>query len=249
MDTNLTCCKCEKSLPIGEFNLNANKKHRNTCFSCRKISILERSKLSRRRLRKENPEKYRQKSTSYRERNPEKFKASKKAWKEKNKEKVKQYNKEYSRRKDGYFFSPARKLTEKVRRSFLTLKRFSSGKKVNSKSSFSYVGCESVEQFLSILSSKTSNQNWLQDGYEIDHIWQQHWFKEYIENNLNEQEKIDSLLRIINHHSNLRPLPADENLKRSWYDFSPLKLEDFKKFEPFLNQGIKKKIQEYFGLN
>lgn len=107
--------------------------------------------------------------------------------------------------------------------------------------SFSYLGVSSIEEFISLMDGKTDNQNWKQDGYHLDHIWQIHWFSDFL---LKDKE---SATLLINHHSNLRPLPQKENLKRSKKDFEPLLFEDFLKYKDFLNPEILEEILSYKG--
>lgn len=102
-----------------------------------------------------------------------------------------------------------------------------------------YTGCSSVEDFIKNLSEKTDNPNWIQDGWQIDHIWQLNWFKEVL-------KRDENAYIVVSNHVNLRPLSAKDNLFRSPLDFSPIKKEDFAKYEPYLNEEIKLAILFYF---
>jgi hypothetical protein len=104
-----------------------------------------------------------------------------------------------------------------------------------------YLGVDSCEDFISLMSAKTSNKNWLTENYHIDHIWQCHWFSEKILDNA------EFISRLINNHKNLRPLPAKENFSRDRFDFIPLKKEDFPLYKDYLNPDIKEKIEIYFS--
>jgi hypothetical protein len=102
-----------------------------------------------------------------------------------------------------------------------------------------YLGVKSAEEFIDLMNQKTSNKNWIKEGYHIDHIWQVHWFSEAL------KENAEKICLIINHHSNLRPIQAEENLIRSKQDFSILKYEDFAKYKDYLNISILEEIKLY----
>lgn len=105
--------------------------------------------------------------------------------------------------------------------------------------SIHYLGVNSPKEFIDLMNQKTINKNWIKDKYHIDHIWQVHWFSESLKQN---PEKICS---IINHHSNLRPIPALENLARDKKDFDILQYDDFIKYKNYLNSDIVKEIKLY----
>jgi hypothetical protein len=105
--------------------------------------------------------------------------------------------------------------------------------------SLQYIGVSSAEEFISILSEKSNNPNWMQDGYHIDHIWQINWF-DITDDNWSE------LCWIVNRHQNLRAVPSYENLTRGHYDFSPLCREDFEFYGPYLKKSIYDQIALYF---
>jgi hypothetical protein len=102
-----------------------------------------------------------------------------------------------------------------------------------------YLGVKSAEEFIELMNQKTSNKNWIQDDYHIDHIWQVHWFSEAL------KENAEKTCLMINHHSNLRPIRAEENLIRSKQDFDILKYEDFAKYKNYLNISILEEIKLY----
>jgi hypothetical protein len=102
-----------------------------------------------------------------------------------------------------------------------------------------YLGVESAEEFIDLMNEKTSNKDWIKNGYHIDHIWQVHWFSEAL------KENTEETCLILNHHSNLRPIPAEENFIRSKQDFDILKYEDFEKYKNYLNINILQEIKLY----
>jgi hypothetical protein len=177
----------------------------------------------------------------YQARDPEKWKQYSR---ERNK-KFRQENRDYYNERDRKWRrewskkhrqTPTWKVRHRLRESF---RRFKNGK--GGRKTFDILGVESLEHFISIMSSKTNNPNWLTDGYHLDHIWQIQWFSDAA---LRDPETVFSL---INHHSNLRPLPQEENISRSHSDFSPLSKEDFPKFAPYLNESVRLKLEEYFS--
>jgi hypothetical protein len=108
--------------------------------------------------------------------------------------------------------------------------------------SIHYVGVETAKQFLDIMSTKTNNPNWINDKYQIDHIWQVHWFEDALRNDP------EAVSRIIHNHSNLRPIPANENINRDKFDYTCLSLRDLEKYKPYLNKNILQQIENYFIL-
>lgn len=102
-----------------------------------------------------------------------------------------------------------------------------------------YLGVKYAEEFIDLMNQKTLNKNWIKEGYHIDHIWQVHWFSEAL------KENAEKICLIINHHSNLRPIQAKENLTRSRQDFDILKYEDFAKYKNYLNISTLEEIKLY----
>jgi hypothetical protein len=113
---------------------------------------------------------------------------------------------------------------------------------------FSLVGVESVHDFISKMNAKTDNKNWINENYHIDHIWQLHWFSDFLVFNFSNKLSLLEVAKIINHHSNLRPLTRQENRLRKLDDFTPLKKDDFYLFQPYLNKNISKRIMDYFNI-
>lgn len=215
------CNSCKKAKEMKDFYKNiscckicANLK----TYNCKKIG----TKFYENFYSKENEEKRKksQKERSAKYRKSLKYKLWRKLWK-KNKRST----------------NPIWKLKENLRSS---LSRIKTGEK--NKKTLTYIGVDSIEQFIFLMSEKTNNKNWLQDDYHIDHIWQLQWFDDYMKKNP------EFILSLVNHHSNLRPLEAKYNISRDKYDFSPLKKEDFEKFKPFLDIEISEKIQFFFML-
>lgn len=177
----------------------------------------------------------------YRERNPDKWRD----YSTKYNKKFRQENRDYYNERDRKWRrewskkhrqTPTWKVRHRLRESF---RRFKNGK--GGRKTFDILGVESLEHFIVLMSSKTSNPNWLTDGYHLDHIWQVQWFSDAA---LRDPETVFAL---INHHSNLRPLPQEENISRSYSDFSPLVKGDFPKFAPYLNESVRLKLEEYFS--
>lgn len=108
--------------------------------------------------------------------------------------------------------------------------------------SIHYVGVETPKQFLDIMSTKTNNSNWINDKYQIDHMWQVHWFEDALRNSP------ETVSMIIHNHSNLRPIPAIENINRDKFDYTCLSSKDLEKYKPYLNKDILQQIENYFIL-
>jgi hypothetical protein len=138
-------------------------------------------------------------------------------------------------KKNKRLFDPIWKLKENLRSSLARIK-----KGAKEKGTFKYLSVNSIEEFIYSMSEKTDNKNWIQENYHIDHIWQISWFSDYM---LKDPELV---LRLVNNHSNLRPLRPKDNTSRNKYDFTPLNKDDFPKYENYLNFDIKAAIQEYF---
>jgi hypothetical protein len=148
----------------------------------------------------------------------------------------KYYNSESSRRHASNYYhnivknDPALLIHKKIRSMIYNL---SKGKKISR--SLEYAGVSSAEEFIKLLSEKTDDKLWfMKEGYHIDHIWQVDWFSGILKNS--DSPYFQEVLMLVNHHSNLRPLKALDNVSRSMYDF--YSLTEFEKFKPFLDKRI-----------
>lgn len=107
--------------------------------------------------------------------------------------------------------------------------------------SLKFIGVVNLQDFCDKLAKKCGNPNWFKSSeYHIDHIWQVNWF-------VITEENWQEVCYLVNNHSNLRPLKISENLTRKDLDFSPLKKEDFPKYESYLKPEIREKIKDYFN--
>ena len=88
------------------------------------------------------------------------------------------------------------------------------------------IGVQSCEEFISLMSSKTQNPNWIKDGYHLDHIWQFNWFVDFLKEHRDNTEIFQKALSVIHCHKNLRPLSPSDNIARLGNDFSPLAASD-----------------------
>lgn len=137
----------------------------------------------------------------------------------------------------------ATKFTNRIRASFLRL--------IKNRKSFTaltFSGCSSIEDFIFRLTQKTDNPNWIRDKYEIDHIWQVHWFSDFCLKNLQDEDKIKEVCMLIHHIDNLRPLKRELNIGRSHSDFSILDKNDLPKYEAYLNEDKLISIKKFFNL-
>jgi hypothetical protein len=225
------------------------------CFGKHKLTksgLYPSCKDCRQRYRKENKEFLKKKNHEYYERakNSEKFISRTKEYYKNNKDVILNRSvKRYIENKDHCLMVAAKrlrirrnsdpifKLKTNMRRMIL---RIIKGK---SQRSIYYLGVSSIEEFINLMNFKTDNPKWLEDRYHLDHIWQIHWFSDFL---LKDKEKACLL---INHYSNLRPLSPKENLKRNKKNFEPLLFEDFLKYKEFLNSDILNEIQNYKGWN
>jgi hypothetical protein len=182
---------------------------------------------------------------SWKERNPSHLPS----WRKANYDKRTEYNKNWKlNNRDKYLkrrslwkkkkrmSDPAWYLMEKIRSAISRLKKNELNKKT-----LSYIGVDTIEDFIKEMGEKTENKNWLIENYHIDHIWQLNWFSEALKN------PSDELLMTINNKANLRPLPAKENCCRPPFDFQPLNINDFERYSPYLNKDIRDKIQNFFN--
>jgi len=233
------CKKCNIEKKIEDFSNNKNEKDGKSiyCKECeikRKKEYREknRDKINEkaRKWRKENPEKYKKIIEKYLGKNPnmtskertkkyreneewrEKFKKSRieyykknvdkireyrKEYREKNKEKIRKLNREWENKKikeDG-FFRMRRRLRERIR-------EYMKGK-TNSKKTKEIIGLE-YNEFRTYISDKfKKGMNWENYGdWHLDHIIPLC------------KAKNDEEFLLLNHHTNLQPLWAEENLKK-----------------------------------
>lgn len=91
----------------------------------------------------------------------------------KNIERIRSWQREDRKKK--FSSNPELFILDRIRHS---VQRITDGRKESR--SLEYVGCSSVEDFLNKLSEKTDNKQWITDGFQVDHILQVHWFKDYI---------------------------------------------------------------------
>ncbi len=263
------CKFCQEEKNEAEFfhgGIKGGKiKPRPRCVSCHKkcVNAAARKKwsenpearASKRKYIEKNKERDRAWQKKYRENNINKKKARQysQVWRKKNKSKCAAYNMKYRHKSPENMKRHTRAVIASQKRSMekypekAVLKRMRHHfkriiKGVKSSRSFAYIGISSFHEFISRLSSKTENPHWIRDGYQIDHIWQLNWFDEMIEI----KNWAETISFVVHHHSNLRPLAKPINLIRSFYDFSPLKQEDFQKFEPYLNESVKLALLKYW---
>ncbi len=246
------CSKCQQEKPLSEFykKLNDLAKHCKTCakawakthpydkekakISAKKVRESEKHKEYRKKWYEKNPDK-----KYYLTRDLKKKTVSEARYRAKNKEKIRAYHK--ARRIMLKTNSPAKFLLEKLSGS---VRKLSRGKA--SISAAELCSVSSVEEFFSIINQKCDNPNWLNENYQVDHIWQVHWFRDFALNCLSEDQVVE-VVKLINRTENLRPLPFLENNRRSFLDFCPLLEEDLPKYEPFLNKDILEKIKYFFA--
>lgn len=263
MDDKIKKCKeCEGEFPIETFPLD-RKRPRPRCRDCylknkRKSGISCRKKnreaflLKESQYREENRERIQQKHSEWIKGNKDKTKIyskrHKKSWSEEKKQQQREKRKVYNKlnadkiREQRNKWRGSRKETDPV---YVALERIRASIRNFIKNSaklsrsLNYTGCSSVISFLEEMNKKSGNPNWIQDGYEIDHIWQIHWFSEYCSNNL---DNIEKLAFLANNHSNLRPLRKELNQGRSRFDFSFITNESFSVMKEYLNEEISAKI-------
>lgn len=188
--------------------------------------------------RSRNREKYSKKVKENYQKNRAKRIEDRKKWGEKNKSKISEYKKKsYLKLKET---NPSKYIMRGLRS---TISRVGKGSKL--KKSLEYIGVSSCQEFVELMSQKVNDQSWfINSQYHIDHIWQLNWCENFLQDCC--KEDLEKILSVFNHHLNLRPLSERNNLIRSHYDFSPLKQEDFQKFEPYLNESIKFALLKYW---
>lgn len=247
----MICQTCQEEKPCEEFlppNKSGPPRKHIECFFCRKKRKSEKEKnyreknLEKRReyQRKrywEKHEEIRAYDKKWRKENKDKCTAATLRWRHKSPENMKRHTETVmAYQKKIKETAPEKFLIRKMRRHF---RRIIKG--IKAKKSFAYIGVSSVEEFVVILSTKTDNPNWIQDGYEVDHIWQINWI-----NTDFSTEILEEINHIVHHHSNIRPLESSLNARRSYYDFSPLNKDDYPKFEPFLDEKTKIGLKFYW---
>lgn len=262
----IKCTDCQEEKEDSSFSFKDGRIMRcGRCYQCDRKHINKIKKKSR----EKHITKAKKSRNEYRLRNKDKINRNKKEWRDKNLEKQKEKEKEWARKnakkRNSYVKKWINKSPEnKQRRKDIALKyyrkikeecgelylltrmrkifrRICNGQK--SKKSFEYIGVSSIEDFMLKMSQKTDNPNWLQDGYEIDHIWQINWVSDYC--NLNRVNR-ETLYGIVHSHRNVRPLKECENRERSQYDFSPLLKEDYPIYEQFLDERIRIGLKFYW---
>ena len=199
METKI-CNKCNEEKQVCEFYKNNRnpKLYRGQCKKCMNansllhytnnvVNISEKSK----KLRKENPEINKEKCRIFREKNPENFKV----WLEKNKEHRKAYIKKYN-------LNPKNKIKNSLRSRINELLN----KKYNNPKTIDLIGCD-YDFFIKYIENKfIKNMSWDNYGYygwHLDHIIPL--------SSANTEEEIYKLY----HYTNLQPLWAEDNLKKS----------------------------------
>lgn len=261
MEESKTCKICEETKSIESW-----PKDRHRLRTCCRDCFLAKKRESGKRCRRDNIDKALEKEREYREKNRERITEKHREWTEKNREHVnakarydgrewRKKNLEWAReRKRNYQAkniektkayqkksyekrrreNPAFFIVEKVKKAIRLIMK---NKVRKNNTTLFYTGCETVEEFLSRMSEQTSNKNWMTDNYEIDHIMQRHWFRDFLSKNPSLNEEI---AEIMSHYSNLRPLSRDDNRERSWFDVSFVTEEIFDKFSQFWNEDIVK---------
>ncbi len=259
MDNSKLCNDCKEFKPIDDWPKQGNSLRR-ICRDCH----LRRKRESNKRCRKNNLEKRLLYEREYFKKNKERIKSNYTKWRRENREyfneyhrirdkKIRRENPEKARerrrkyakanpekialcRKRAYEKKKAENptffLMERIKRTIRLIVTKHTNK---NHSTLFYTGCETIEEFLAKMTEKALNQNWLIDGYEIDHIMQRHWFNEFLLANKDAGEQI---AEIMSHHSNLRPLSKMENTRRSQFDVSFINEDIFNRFSQFWNKKI-----------
>jgi hypothetical protein len=194
------CSKCKEEKEVCEFYKNTKNpsKYRGQCKKCMNtnsstyyINNVEKISEKNKKFRTENPEINKEKCKTFREKNPENFKK----WLEKNKEHRKDYINNYN-------LDPKNKLKNSLRSRVNELMN----KKYNNPRTLNLVGCN-YEFLMSYIESKfTKNMSWDNYGYygwHLDHIIPL------------STEKTEKEIYNLYHYTNLQPLWAEDNLKKS----------------------------------
>lgn len=210
------CNKCGIEKDVCEFGVQNNKKDklRSSCKECRKIEGIlyrqnnkEKRELTKKNWRNrnldydknyylKNRERRYERQKDWNKKNKERLKKARKQWKENNKEKMKNYHNDrikHQRKTD-----PIKKLIFNVRC------RVSSILKNKKDKTFEIVGCtpEFLREFLS--KKFTEGMTWENQGqWHIDHIIP-----------LSSAKTEEEIYKLC-HYTNLQPLWAEDNLKKS----------------------------------
>lgn len=241
MDSNCQInCKC-KRCKAKAHNKKYYDKNRDKINRNRKPLTEEQKKKDNHR-RRERIKKFgrpKGKGVPYHVRNSEKNAINAKIWREKNKDRIKQKRKERTQRLKTS--DPGWVVLQRIKVSGLQV--FNKRRHIKA---LLYTGSASHEDFIIKMTNKTDEKNWVLLGYQLDHIVQQNWIREFAEKN---QDNPDFIGCVINNHSNLRPIPATENNRRSKWDVSVFeKLARYDEWEPFLNKKLKA-VYDFYLLN
>lgn len=268
MDELKTCKTCGKEKNIEEFPIERNKgiaRRRPRCRECFLIRKRELGKAERVRrgdemrayeaeYRKNNQERLKKIYNKWREKNPgkhlehgrksrhkhrKKRNEASRTWEKNNPEKYKAIRKRCVEKRKRLY--PENAIVERVKKSIRAVIKKQRDTQRKDHSTIVYTGCSSPIDFCVKMNQKTNNPNWVGDGYQIDHIMQINWFREFIDANL---DKVEEICMIFSHHSNLRPLSREENLHRSLYDFFGCE-ELIEKNREYLNKSILVKFDFY----
>lgn len=211
------CSKCKTYKPLIDF-----KNGTHVCKQCAKQMYLN--------WKLRNPN-YKDK---YQEENKEHRSKYIKKWREEHREQVKETGRKWMALRCKT--DPSWALMKRLRSSLRNLKN-----NRNSQRSLYYVGINSPEEFLTLMTNKTENKSWISDGWHLDHIWQIRWFSEALKN------PADELIKAVSRHQNLRPLSPKENRLRDKFDFSPLDKNDFELYKEYLNKDVLEKMEKHFA--
>jgi len=262
------CKTCGKEKNIEEFPIERKRGRENRRPRCRECFLARKRELGRAervrrgdemrakeaKYRENNREKLRENSNKWRAENPEKYlqqcresyyrnrekrNRATRNWEKNNPEKVKALRKRCMERKMA--LHPEKAIVERVKKSIRNVIKKQRNTQRKDHSTIVYAGCSSPIDFCVKMNQKTDNPNWVSDGYQIDHMMQINWFREFIDANL---DKVEEICMIFSHHSNLRPLSREENMRRSLYDFFGCE-ELIEKNREYINKNILSKFDFY----
>lgn len=243
MDALKVCKTCCKEKNIEEFPIERKRgieRRRPRCRDCflarkRENGRAERARrgdimrLNEAEYRKNNREKLKENFNRWREKHPEKYSEQcrksyrlhrekrNKATRDWEKNNLERHRANRKIRREKWVASrPEFSIVERVKKSIRVVIKKQRDTQRKDHSTIVYTGCTSTLDFCLKMNQKTDNPNWVSDGYEIDHIMQRNWFRNFIDSN---PDKIEDVCMIFSHHSNLRPLLSKENRARSFYDF------------------------------
>jgi hypothetical protein len=193
--TKKKCTKCHYVKDISDFNKDKNKKDglRTICRECVKINNLL--------FREKNPIKYRESQKKYRDNNKEKESLRQKVWKNNNKDIITQYSTEYEKirkKKDPIYYLI--RICRSRTHLYFKLKNITKKNRT-----FDIIGCS--PEFLKehIEKQFTEGMSWELIGEKI-----------HIDHKIPlSSAKIDSEVHRLCHYTNLQPLWAEDNLKKS----------------------------------